>query len=117
MTKPIFREKSPLIACTVSGTLYTLYTCPANCVARVPLIFITNANGTATVTFQIYKAAMDTSYFVLGGKNLGVGEFVQLSDPTGIVLEVGDKLEVVATGSPVNVDALCTVIEQFKPVG
>ncbi len=117
MSKPIFREKSPLVACTVSGTVYTLYTCPANCVSRVPLVFISNANGTATVEFKIYKASTTTSYFIIGGKNLSTGEFIQLSDPTGLILEAGDKLEVKATGATVNVDALCTVVEQFKPVG
>jgi hypothetical protein len=117
MSKPLFREKSPLIACTVSGTTYTLYTCPPNCVARVPLVFITNANGTASVEMKIYKASTAVSYFIIGGKNLAQGEFVQLSDNTGLILETGDKIEVKATGSTVNVDALCTVIEQFKPVG
>ena len=117
MSKSPFRERSPIIACTVSGTTYTLYTCPANCVARVPLVFITNANGTASVEMKIYKAANATSYFVIGGKNLAQGEFVQLSDNTGLILEAGDRIDVKATGATVNVDALCTVIEQFKPVG
>ena len=117
MTKPISREKSPLIACTVSGTVYTLYTCPPNCTARVPLVFITNANGTATVTFKIYKASVATSYFIIGGKDLAMGEFIQLDNEVGLVLEPGDRLEVTTTGATVNVDALCTVIEQFKPVG
>jgi hypothetical protein len=117
VTKPIFREKSPLVVCTVSGTTYTLYTCPPNCVTRVPLVFITNVSGNVTVNFKVYKAANTTSYFIIGGKNLGQGEFIQLSDPTGFIIETGDKLEVIATGSSVNVDALCTVIEQFKPIG
>lgn len=117
MSKPLFREKSPLIACTVSGTTYTLYTCPPNCVARVPLVFITNANGNVSVTFKLYKASAVFSYFIIGGKNMSQGEFIQLSDPTGLVLDAGDKLEVIATGSTVVVDALCTVIEQFKPIG
>lgn len=117
MSKPSFREKSPIIACTVSGTTYTLYTCPANCVARVPLVFITNANGTASAEMKIYKAANATSYFVIGGKNLAQGEFIQLSDATGLILEAGDRIDVKVTGSTVLVDALCTVIEQFKPVG
>jgi hypothetical protein len=117
MTKPITREKSPLIACTVSGTVYTLYTCPANCRARVPLVFITNANGTASVEVKIYKASTAVAYFIVGGKNLAQGEFVQLSDDTGLILEPGDRLEITATGSTVNVDALCTVVEQFIPVG
>lgn len=117
MSKPIFREKSPIVACAVSGTTYTLYTCPPNCVARVPLVFITNANGTASVEMKIYKAVNTTSYFVIGGKNLSQGEFIQLSDPTGLILETGDRIEVKATGTTVLVDALCTVIEQFKPIG
>lgn len=117
MSKPVFREKSPIIACTVSGTTYTLYTCPANCVARIPLVFITNANGTVSVSFKIYKASATTSYFIIGGKNLVTGEFIQLDNETGLILNAGDRLEVTATGSTVNVDALCTVIEQFKPVG
>jgi hypothetical protein len=117
MTKPISREKSPLVACTVSGATNILYTCPPNCVARVPLVFITNANGNVTVNFKIYKAANTTSYFIIGGKNLGLGDFIQLSDNTGLILEAGDRLEVIATGATVNVDALCTVVEQFKPVG
>lgn len=117
MTKNITREKSPLIACTVSGTVYTLYTCPANCRARVPLVFITNANGTATVDFRIYKASIGVHYFILGGKNLSLGEYIQLENDTGIILEPGDKLEIKATGTTVNVDAICTVVEQFIPVG
>lgn len=117
VTKPIYREKSPIIACTVSGTIYTLYTCPANCTARVPLVFITNANGNVSVTFKIYKAFNTTSYFIIGGKNMSQGEFIQLENETGLILDAGDKLEVIATGSTVVVDALCTVVEQFKPVG
>lgn len=117
MLKPTSRERSPLVACLVSGTVYTLYTCPTNCTARIPLVFITNANGTASVSFKVYKAITATSYFILGGKNLLNGEFIQLSDPTGFILEAGDRLELTATGATVNVDALCTVIETFKPVG
>lgn len=117
MNKPYTREKSPILACVVSGTVYTLYQCPANCVARVPLVFITNANGTASVNFKIYKADINTSYFVIGGKNLSTGEFVQLNNEVGLVLAPGDRLEVTATGATILVDALCTVIETFKPVG
>lgn len=111
-----FKEKTNIIACTVSGTKYTLYTCPAQCRARVPLVFITNANGTVTVNFEVYKAANATSYFIIGSKNMATGEFIQLSDAY-IVLEPGDKLEVTATGTTPRVDAICTVEEIFRPVG
>lgn len=111
-----YREKSNVIACTVTATRYTLYECPAQCRARVPLVFITNANGTVSVTFEIYKAATATHFFIIGSKNMATGEYVQLSDAY-LVLEPGDKLEVTATGTTPRVDALCTVEEIFRPVG
>ena len=110
------RDYTPIIACTVSGTVYTLYECPANCKARVPLVYIVNANGTVSINFKIYKAANTTSYFIIGGKNLALGESIQLSE-SYIVLQPGDRLELTCTGATVNVDALCTVQEVFKPVG
>ena len=115
MTKD-YKESTKIIACTVSGTRETLYECPSQCRARVPLVFITNANGTASVNFEIYKADVTTHFFIIGGKNMSTGDFIQLSDAY-IVLEPGDKLEVTATGSTPRVDALCTVEEVFRPLG
>jgi hypothetical protein len=115
MTKD-FREKSNIIACTVSGTRYTLYECPAQCRARVPLVFITNVNGSVNVNFEIYKAVGATRFFIIGSKNMATGEFIQLSDAY-LVLEPGDKLEVTATGTTPRVDAICTVEEIFRPTG
>lgn len=111
-----FREKSEIITCTVDGQRETLYTCPLNCRARVPLVYIVNANGTVTVTFEWYRAAEDTHFFILSGKNLGTGEALQLSE-SYIVLEPGDKLEVTPDGTTPIIDALCTVEEMFIPVG
>jgi hypothetical protein len=114
------RVKSPLISCTVKDQRETLYTCPANCRTKVPLVYIVNANGNTDVLFEIYKAAEDTYYYIIAGKNFAEGEFLQLSDAY-IVLEAGDKLEVTPSGntSPL-IDALCTVEETFygnSPIG
>lgn len=111
-----YREKSEIISCTVDGQRETLYTCPLNCRARVPLVYIVNANGTVTVTFEWYRAADDTHYYVVSGKNFSTGESIQLSD-SYIVLEPGDKLEVTPDGTTPIVDAICTVEEVFIPVG
>jgi len=75
-----------------------------------------NANGTTSITFEIYKAATDTYFFIIAGKNLALGETIQLSN-SYIVLESGDKLVITCTGATVNVDALCTAEEIFIPVG
>ena len=111
-----YKEKSEVIACTADGVTETLYTCPSNCRARVPLVYIVNVNGTVSVDFTWYRASDTTSYFIIGGKNLSTGETIQLSD-SYIVLEPGDKLELTPTGTTPQVDALCTVEEIFIPVG
>jgi len=111
-----YREKSVISEYTSSGTRETLYECPANCRARVPLIYIVNAGGTVSVTFEWYRAADTAHYYIVSGKNLSTGDTIQLSDGY-IVLEPGDKLEVTATGSTPRVDAFCTVEEIFIPVG
>lgn len=111
-----YREKSEVIECTVESQRETLYTCPANCRARVLLVYLVNANGTVTITLEWYRAADDSHYFIVGGKNLSESESLQLSDGY-IVLEPGDKLEVTPDGTTPRVDAICTVEEIFIPVG
>lgn len=111
-----YREKSVVAEFTTTTVRETLYECPANCRARVPLVYIVNANGNVSVTFEWYRAADTTHYYIISGKNLSTGESIQLSDGY-IVLEPGDKLEVTPTGSAPRVDALCTVEEIFIPVG
>lgn len=104
------REISKVIACTTVGT-HVLYTCPLNCRSKIPLVFITNANGNNTVSLKWYRKADNLTYFIVGGKNLSLGEYVQLSQ-SYIILEPEDRLEVVL-GSAGVVDALCTAEESF----
>ena len=110
------RARTPIIKITTAGVRAVLYTCPQNCTTKVPLVYIVNASGTTSLTFELYKADVDTHFYILAGKNLATGEAVQLSDGY-IVLEAGDKLEVTCTGSTIDVNALCTAEETFKPVG
>jgi hypothetical protein len=111
-----FRSRTPIVKCTVSGVRTPFYTCPLNCRAKIPLVFIVNANGTASVTLEIYKADTDSYFFILASKNFALGEYLQLSDAY-IVLEPGDKLVLTCTGAAIDVDALCTAEETFVPVG
>lgn len=111
-----FREKSEVISCTTDGATETLYTCPANCRARIPLVYIVNANGTVTLTLFWYRALDDTSYYIIGGKNFGEAETIQLSDAYLVMLP-GDKLEVKVEGTTPLVDAICTAEEIFTPSG
>ena len=77
------------------------------------MVFFTNANGNNTVSLKWYRKQTDISYYIIGGKNMSLGEFVQLSDGY-IVLEPEDRLEIVL-GSSGLVDALCTAEEYYTP--
>jgi len=115
------RTKSEIIACTTDDQVETLYTCPANAKSHMSLLFITNASANdSDIEVKWYRAADTTSYFILGSKNLGTGEFIQFTDGF-IVLEAGDYITIEPSntsggGSPI-IDAFCTVEEFFIPVG
>lgn len=114
------RTKSEIIAISVDDTPVTLYTCPANAKAHMNLLFFTNASSNASdVNVQWYRASKSASYFILGGKNLSQGEFVQFDGGAFIVLEAGDYITLETTGTAgsgiPNLDAFCTVEEFFIP--
>lgn len=104
------RAVSKIIAITTIATK-NLYTCPSNCRAKIPLVYIINVSGNNTVQLKWFRKEDNTSYFIIGGKNLSVGESVKLSE-SYIVLEAGDRLDV-TTASAGVVDALCTAEEFF----
>lgn len=111
------RARSVIKAFTVEDVRGELYVCPNNCSTKMALLFVSNANGNTTVAVEWYRAADTDHYFIVGGKNLVSGEYIQFSD-SYIVLEPGDKIEITPTGnaSP-NIHAFCTVEETFTPVG
>jgi hypothetical protein len=104
------RAISHVVACTTAAT-HVLYTCPLNCRAKIPLVFFTNVSGTNTVSLKWYRKQDNVSYYIIGGKNMSAGEFIQLSGAY-LVVEPEDRLEIVL-GSSGNVDALCTAEEMF----
>ena len=116
------RTKSEIIAISTDDSPVTLYTCPANAKAHMNLLFITNASSNASdVNVQWYRDSKSTSYFIIGGKNLTQGEFLQFDGGAFIVLESGDYITIETTntagsGTP-DTDAFCTVEEFFNPVG
>ena len=105
------------VSANISGTEYTLYECPANCLAYMHLLFAANADGNTTLHINWYRLRYADSFAIIGGKNMVAGDYIQLSSGF-IVMEPGDKMLVTATasGTP-NMDVLCTVEEVFRPVG
>lgn len=111
------RSRSVIKSFETENTRETLYECPANCRSRMILLYFVNANGTTSVDIEWYRASDNTHYFILGGKNMSSGEFIQFSD-SYIVLEPGDKIEFTPKNNATPlIDAFCTVEETFIPVG
>ena len=105
------------VSANVSGTVYTLYECPANCISYMHLLFAANADGNTNLVIDWHRTRYNDTFTIIGGKNMVSGEFLQFSNGF-IVLEPGDKMRVtaVSSGQP-NMDVLCTVEEVFRPVG
>ncbi len=111
------RTVSKGVICQVEDQVETLYTCPSNCRAEVSMVFVVNANGNTSALLKWYKADTAEEFRLVGGKNLGTGEFVLLTGAT-LVLEPGDQLRCIATGNTLpELDFMCTVTETFVPVG
>lgn len=104
---------------TVDDTTQTLYTCPDHCTSYMSLIFVSNVGNNSSDFSVDWWHNDDSSYtHIIGGKNLTVGEFLQLSG-SFIVLEPFDRIEVTTTntggaGIP-DVDSIATVEEVFLP--
>jgi hypothetical protein len=105
------RAISKIIACTTAGT-YNLYTCPSNCRAKIILVFITNAGAINDVSLKWYRKQANISFFIIGGKNLNLGEYIQFDGNAYIMLDPGDRLDVTTDHNGV-IDALCTAEESF----
>lgn len=120
VTRPS-RFKSYHAHCLVDDDTQVLYTCPANTTSYMSLVFVSNVGANASDFSVDWWHADDSSYtHIIGGKNLTVGEFLQLSG-SFIVLEPGDRIEVTSSntggaGVP-DVDSICTVEEVFLPNG
>ena len=111
------RMVSKGVICDTEDAEETLYTCPANCRAEVSMLFCVNPNGNTSAMAKWVRASDSAEFRLIGGKNLGTGEFVLLTGAT-LVLESGDTLMCVASGNTApELDFMCTVTETFKPVG
>lgn len=103
------------------GVGVTLYTCPPNTVSYMSLVFLSNGTPNASdvaVVWNDYDNGAPIT--VVGGKNLGPGDFIQLSG-SFLVLEAGDTLVMTADntagGNNPDISGIVTVEEVFLPNG
>ena len=120
VTRPS-RFKSYGIHATTDDTAFNVYTCPANTIAYMSLVFISNGTANASDVKVEWYDSSETSYItILGSKNLASGEYLQLSSAF-LVLESSDLVRVTpsntAGGNDPDIGVIVTVEEVFLPNG
>jgi len=57
-------------------------------------MYIISLNGNDTPKVYWYDVSTNTEYFIVGGKNLGAGEYIILDGNTEVVMQAGDQIRV-----------------------
>ena len=116
-SKP-YRSITYNVSCEVENQQYALYTCPPNASAQMNLLYIANANGVTDIAVTWYRTRYNQTFQIIEGKNFAAGAIYQWDGSAYIVFEPGDTLYITPSGNATpNIDALCTVVETFIPVG
>ena len=79
-------------------TRQTLYTVPAKNTGLWSMMYIISLAGNETPQVYWYDSHTSTEYFIVGGKNLGTGEYILLSD-AHVALKENDEIRVQNTGT------------------
>ena len=77
---------------------FTLYTVPPKNTGLWSMMYIISLVGNETPKVYWYDSHTSTEYFIVGGKNLGVGEYILLSD-AHVALKENDEIRVQNTGT------------------
>lgn len=91
-------RKISVAATKATTTKDTLYTVPVKNTALWTLMYIISLTSTETPKVYWWDSSTNTEYFVVGGKNLGVGDYVLLSNAE-VVLQEGDEIRIQNTGT------------------
>lgn len=76
----------------------TLYTIPVKNTALWSLMYIVSLTSNETPKVYWYDSSTNTEYFVVGGKNLGVGESIILNQ-ADVALKEKDEIRIQNTGT------------------
>ena len=79
-------------------TKYTLFTVPTKNTGLWNMMYIISTAGTETPKVYWYDKSSNTEYFIVGGKNLGIGDYILLSTAE-VVMQAGDEIRVQNTGT------------------
>jgi hypothetical protein len=92
-------RKVSAVATRNNNTKTTILTVPTKNTGLWQMMYIISLTGVETPKVYWYDASTATEYFIVGGKNLGAGDFILLDGNTEIVMQAGDEIRVQNTGT------------------
>ena len=87
-------RKVSAVTTKTTTTKETILTVPTKNTGLWQLMYIISLTGNDTPKVYWYDSSTNTEYFIVGGKNLGAGEFVRLDGQAEVVLQAGDEIRV-----------------------
>jgi hypothetical protein len=87
-------RKVSAVTTKTTTTKDTILTVPTKNTGLWQLMYIISITGNDTPKVYWYDVSTNTEYFIVGGKNLGAGEFIRLDGEAEVVLQAGDQIRV-----------------------
>jgi len=87
-------RKVSAVTTKTTTTKETILTVPTKNTGLWQLMYIISLNGNDTPKVYWYDVSTNTEYFIVGGKNLGAGEYIILDGNTEVVMQAGDQIRV-----------------------
>ena len=87
-------RKVSAVTTKTTTTKDTILTVPTKNTGLWQLMYIISLTGNDTPKVYWYDVSTNTEYFIVGGKNLGAGDFVRLDGEAEVVLQAGDQIRV-----------------------
>jgi hypothetical protein len=87
-------RKVSAVTTKTTTTKDTILTVPTKNTGLWQLMYIISITGNDTPKVYWYDVSTNTEYFIVGGKNLGAGDFIRLDGEAEVVLQAGDQIRV-----------------------
>ena len=86
------------VATRTTTDKHTLFTVPAKNTGLWNMMYIISLAGNETPKVYWYDSHTSTEYFIVGGKNLGTGEYILLSQAQ-VAMQENDEIRIQNTGT------------------
>ena len=99
-------------ATRTDATKVTLLTVPTKNTGVWQVMYIISTTGNDSPKVYWYDKSANTEYLVVGGKNLGAGDYILLDGNAAVIMQEGDEIRVQNSGTS-SVTYIATV--EFVP--